>query len=168
MDENQETSAQEGKKSNPSLVIGILFVIALIAGAFWFMSSNKQATTPSQTNQTTQTETTVTEEPTATATESATGENVVAKAISVEGGEFYFKPNQIKVKKGEKVTVTFTNAGKMTHNFFVDEFNVASQTINGGKTTTVEFTPDKAGTFEFYCGVGSHRQMGMKGSLIVE
>jgi plastocyanin len=164
MDENQQTAAQEPKKSNPSLVIGILFVIALIAGAFWFMSSNNQPATQTQTSQT---ETTVSEAPTQAMEQTPTGEAMMAQAIAVEGGEFYFKPNVIRVKKGEKVTITLTNAGKMPHDFVIDEFNVESETISSG-STTVEFTPDKAGTFEFYCGVGSHRAQGMKGSLIVE
>ena len=54
------------------------------------------------------------------------------------------------------------------HNFVIDAFNVKSNTIGSGETTTVSFTPDKTGTFEFYCSIGSHKQMGMKGNLIVE
>ena len=33
---------------------------------------------------------------------------------------------------------------------------------------TAEFTADKVGSFEYYCSVGSHRSMGMKGVLKVE
>lgn len=167
MDENQETTSQPQSKSNPALVIGILIIIVAIAGVFWF-TNNKGQTTNSNTVKTENTQTTVTEEPTKAATQGTSDQNVVANAITVEGGEFYFKPNEIKVKKGEKVTITFKNAGKMPHNFVVDGLKASTQTINAGETTTVEFTPDKAGTYEFYCSVGSHRQMGMKGSLIVE
>jgi uncharacterized cupredoxin-like copper-binding protein len=32
----------------------------------------------------------------------------------------------------------------------------------------VQFVADKTGTFEFYCSVGNHRQMGMVGTLVVQ
>jgi nitrite reductase (NO-forming) len=163
MDENQEGTAQP-KSTSPLLVVGIIVVIAVIAGAFWLTSNQSKST---EATQITQTQTTVTEEPTAAVTESTVDQGMV-KAIAVAGGDFYFKPNEIKVKKGEKVTITLTNEGKMKHDFVLDEFNVKSEQTNGGTTTTVEFTADKAGTFEFYCSVGTHRQLGMKGNLIVE
>jgi plastocyanin len=86
--------------------------------------------------------------------------------FQVNGGMFYFTPNMIKVKKGDKVKITFVNDGG-THNFILDEFNVKTKTTNSGETDTMEFTADKAGTFEYYCGVGQHRKMGQKGTLVV-
>lgn len=166
MEENQESASTQQKSSNPSLVIGIIVVIIIIAGAFWLFSNNKNAAT---TQQQTTTEVTVTQEPAqTTGTESATPEDAMMaeQTITVEGGNFFFKPNEVRVKKGEKVTITFTNSGGM-HNFVIDELNVTSETINSG-STKVEFTPDKAGTYEFYCSIGNHRSMGMKGTLIVE
>ena len=168
MEENQgTTSEQQQKSTSPMLVIGIVVVIAIIAGVFWLTSNNSTKTTQTDQAQT-QTEseqTTVTEQPSDAATE-GTADDSTSQAITVEGGNFFFKPNEIRVKKGEKVTVTFTNSGGM-HNFVIDEFDVKSETINGG-STKVEFTADKAGTFEFYCSIGNHKQMGMKGNLIVE
>jgi len=84
----------------------------------------------------------------------------------VVGGSFYYVPNMIKVKKGDKVKIIFDNAGGM-HNFVLDEFGVKIDPIKSGETQSVEFIADKAGTFEYYCSVGSHRQMGQKGQLIV-
>jgi len=94
------------------------------------------------------------------------GAQTAVQAVTVEGGNFYFKPNVITVKKGEKVKVTFNNTGGM-HDFVIDEFNVKTDVIKTG-STTVEFTPDRVGTFSFYCGVGMHRKMGMEGKLIVQ
>ena len=54
------------------------------------------------------------------------------------------------------------------HDFVIDELNVKSEITKGGNSTVVEFTPDTAGTFEFYCSVGQHRANGMVGKLIVE
>lgn len=87
--------------------------------------------------------------------------------FNITGGSFYFTPNAIKVKKGDKVKIIFTNAGGM-HNLMLDEFQVKMDPIKTGETTSVEFIADKAGTFEYYCGVGKHRQMGQKGTLVVE
>lgn len=91
----------------------------------------------------------------------------IVSSFDVEGGMFYYKPNEIRVKKGERVKITFTNKEGF-HDFVLDEFGVKSETIKAGNSTTVEFMPDRIGTFEYYCSVGNHRQMGMKGNLIVE
>lgn len=87
--------------------------------------------------------------------------------FDVTGGNFYYAPNEIRVKQGDTVKIIFTNAGGY-HNFVLDEFNVKFGPINGGESKTVEFVADKIGAFEFYCSVGKHRQMGQKGTLIVE
>lgn len=89
-----------------------------------------------------------------------------APVFTVLGGNFYFKPNSIKVKEGDKVTINFKNDGGM-HNFVIDEFNVKSKTTQTG-TEQITFIASKKGTFEYYCSIGEHRQMGMKGNLIVE
>ena len=89
------------------------------------------------------------------------------KTINVQGGMYYFNPSQITVNKGDKVKIVFTNKNGF-HDFNLDEFNVHSSKISGGSSTTVEFTADKTGSFEYYCSVGNHRQMGMKGTLVVK
>lgn len=87
----------------------------------------------------------------------------------VTGGSFYFTPNEIKVKQGDKVTIIFTNIIG-THNFILEAFNVQTKTINTGESDTIEFIASKKGTFEFYCGVskGYHRMKGQIGVLVVE
>ena len=89
--------------------------------------------------------------------------------FNITGGSFYFAPNEIKVKQGDKVSIIFTNAGGM-HNFILEAFNVKTNTLKTGENETVTFTADKKGTFEFYCGVGGglHRMKGQIGVLIVE
>ncbi|HTK60627.1 MAG TPA: plastocyanin/azurin family copper-binding protein [Candidatus Baltobacteraceae bacterium] len=94
-------------------------------------------------------------------------ENGDAKAFTVVGDNFDFSLKEMRVKKGDRVRVTFKNAEGF-HDFRLDEFNVATAKQQAGGEETVEFIADKAGTFEYYCSVGKHRQMGMKGNLIVE
>ena len=93
--------------------------------------------------------------------------NAPVVTVDVVGGNFYFTPKEIRVKKGDTVTINFKNVDGF-HDFKIDEFNVATQRIQAGGTETVQFSADKAGSFEYYCSVGSHRAMGMKGMLIVE
>jgi plastocyanin len=89
------------------------------------------------------------------------------KEFTVAGNNFKFMPATITVNKGDRVRITFQNTGGF-HDFVIDEFNVATERINGNAQEVVEFTADKAGSFEYYCSVGTHRQMGMKGTLIVK
>lgn len=90
------------------------------------------------------------------------------KEFSVEGSEFKFSPATISVKKGDRVRVTFKNAGTVIHNFNIAELGVASKTISPGGSDVLEFTADKSGTFAFYCAIGNHRANGMEGSIAIE
>ncbi len=76
-----------------------------------------------------------------------------------------FSPNEITVNKGDLVRIKITNT-KGTHDFKIDEFNVYTETpLN--QEMIVEFTADKAGSFEYYCTKPGHRQNGHWGTLKV-
>jgi cytochrome c oxidase subunit 2 len=87
--------------------------------------------------------------------------------IQVTLRKYEFGPGSLRVKKGERVKLVMT-AMDHDHGFKLDDFNI-NQKIPKGTTVVVEFTADKAGTFQFrcstVCGIG-HR--GMKGTLVVE
>ena len=87
--------------------------------------------------------------------------------FDVTGKNFSFSETEIRVKKGQKVTVNFTSESGF-HDWVVDEFGAATDRVNSGGKTSVTFTADQTGSFEYYCSVGSHRQLGMVGTLIVE
>ncbi len=89
------------------------------------------------------------------------------KEFTVSGANFSFTPSTLTVKKGDKVKITFVDTQGF-HDFKIDELGVASKKIQGGAQDVVEFTADKTGSFEYYCSVGEHRAMGMKGTLTVE
>lgn len=91
---------------------------------------------------------------------------VTVKDFTITASNFKFAPASLTVKKGDKVRITFKNSGGF-HDFVIDEFLVATKQIGDGAQDVVEFTADKVGTFEYYCSVGSHRAMGMKGTLTV-
>lgn len=90
-----------------------------------------------------------------------------AREIVVEGSSFKFVPNTITVKKGEKIRILFKNTGGF-HDLVIDELNVKTPRIKDGEESFVEFTPTQTGSFSYYCSVGTHRAMGMEGTLTVE
>lgn len=98
--------------------------------------------------------------------DAAPTEEANVKTFTVTGENFSFEPSTLTVKKGDTVRVVFKNEDGF-HDFVIDELNVATKQIQGGSEETVEFVADKVGTFEYYCSVGKHRDMGMKGILTV-
>lgn len=97
------------------------------------------------------------------ASDSSSSASGDVKEITVNAKSFEFSPNEIKVKKGEKVKLTLKNTDG-AHGLEIPDYNVNLQ-----KDGSVEFTADKAGTFDFDCSVmcgAGHSDM--KGKLIVE
>ena len=86
--------------------------------------------------------------------------------IQVTLRKYEFTPGSLRVRKGEQVKLLMA-AADHDHGFKLDDFNI-NQKIPKGTTVVVEFTADKAGTFQFrcssVCGLG-HRNM--KGTLVV-
>lgn len=163
----QEENTQN-KSMNP-IIIGVVIAVLAVAIGFFLLTRNaSQNSELTESADKSQMEKLAPVESTP-ASKSMENESITQNAsiIAVEGGGFYFKPNEIRAKIGEKVTIEFKNAGGM-HDFVIDELNVKSKLTNAGETATVEFTPTQAGEFEFYCSVANHKQMGMTGTLIVE
>lgn len=88
------------------------------------------------------------------------------KSFMVLGSNYKFSLGEMRVKKGDRVRVTFKNIEGF-HDFKIDEFSVSTKQINAGQEEIIEFVASKTGSFEFYCSVGQHRANGMKGTLVV-
>lgn len=89
-----------------------------------------------------------------------TGKNFAFMMDGNEGPE-------LRVNQGDRVRIEFTSESGF-HDWVVDAFEAKTEKVQTGGKTAVEFVADKKGSFEYYCSVGSHREMGMKGNLIVE
>lgn len=87
--------------------------------------------------------------------------------VDITGKNFEFSETEIRVKKGDTITVNFTSTDGF-HDWMVPGLSVATDQVNTGESASVTFTADEAGEFEYYCSVGSHRSLGMTGMLIVE
>ncbi|GIK84284.1 MAG: hypothetical protein BroJett025_09060 [Patescibacteria group bacterium] len=151
-------------------IIGVLVLGAVFLG-YSALRQPKQETAPEQLKDV-QVEQATTQEVPANGDESVM-EKVVEEAtsegqlIAMIADDFSFDVKEIRVKQGEKLTVSVTNE-KGFHDFVIDELAVNSGMIPAGETMELEIPTDKPGTYEYYCSVGQHRQMGMKGTLIVE
>lgn len=157
---------------NKNLIIGII-VILIIAGASWFFfnGQNRQISPNEEIKESTTEQSgesaTVSPSPQemTNSTDSAAGKS--SKEFTITGSNFKFDIPEIKVNKGDNVKIIFKNIEGF-HNFVIDEFKVATNQVKGPSEEIVTFTADQSGTFEYYCAVGNHRAMGMKGKLIVE
>ena len=90
----------------------------------------------------------------------------VGQRVEISASKYEFKPRELKLKAGQPVTVVLTSTGG-SHACDVHALNLHSAEAEAGKTITFEFTPDKPGTYEFYCAHGGHKERGMTGRLEV-
>ena len=90
-----------------------------------------------------------------------------ARTIKIQAKKFEYTPNEIKVKKGEKIMLELT-ALDFVHGFNLPDFKIRTD-IPPGKVTKVALNPTETGRFTFlcdnFCGDG-HEEM--NGILIVE
>lgn len=98
--------------------------------------------------------------------------NVIDVAADMGG----FNKDEIRVKAGQAVTVRLTSLdnshhtdGGGKHQWAVDELGVSVVAPPEG-SNTVTFTPDKPGTYTYYCDIccGGRANPTMQGTLIVE
>lgn len=89
------------------------------------------------------------------------------KEFIITAKQWAFSPASITVKKGDMVVLKVTSAD-VAHGLNLPDFGI-NETIEPGKSKTVEFVADKAGSFTFSCSVPcgtGHKAM--TGMLIVE
>lgn len=110
--------------------------------------------------------------------------------VRIELNEYAFSPARVSIPVGKPVILRVINRGRMTHMFAspylasldleVEGAEMEVDAPNGvkyvklrpGNRADIKFTPSARGTFEFGCDMKSagrqHRDLGMKGELVVE
>jgi cytochrome c oxidase subunit II len=79
----------------------------------------------------------------------------------------HYSPETIRLRKGEPVRLILKSVD-VTHGFAIDDLRIARE-ISPGPPTIVDFTPERSGTFPFYCVVRCGKEhLKMRGTLIVE
>lgn len=89
--------------------------------------------------------------------------------ITVKTSEWKFEPSSIRVEAGKPIKLVLKNEGKIEHNVAVLGIMASGKELQlaakAGESTTIEFTPDKAGVFELVCTLPGHKDAGMVGKL---
>jgi len=93
------------------------------------------------------------------------GEGKVIEEVGDENvitGEFHrWEPSTLVVHKGDTVRLTVTNPRSKVHSLIIPDLGVTTPGMEPrGGTATVEFTADKAGTFQYACGIPYDREDG--------
>lgn len=159
MDQNQN----EKKGMSPIVIVGVIAILGISIVGYLMSQSNRD---------TQNSETVVQQEQNSVVTSPASGDSSMMDAseiqtVEVEAGSFYYAPDEIRVKKGQKVKIIMKSVSMM-HDFVIDELDVRMPVVKNGDVGEVEFTATEAGEFEYYCSVGQHRANGQIGKLIVE
>ncbi|MBA2505973.1 MAG: cupredoxin domain-containing protein [Thermoleophilaceae bacterium] len=93
------------------------------------------------------------------------------KVVNVIAGEYFYDPGALVVTGGGKFAFEMKNEGSLAHDLKVrrgDEEIGGIKPFQGkgrSEGTTLALSP---GEYEFYCSVGDHEALGMKGTLRVE
>lgn len=77
-----------------------------------------------------------------------------------------FEPAELTIPADEETAVILSNEGVSPHNFSVDALGI-SVNLAPGETTSVTLEAP-AGTYDFYCNVPGHRDLGMRGTITAE
>jgi len=89
------------------------------------------------------------------------------ETISIEAGNFYFKPDAITAKPGiAKIELTATSG---IHDLVFDGayfgFSLEADGGGGAQSMKIDLKP---GRYTFYCSIPGHRAAGMEGTLTVK
>jgi uncharacterized cupredoxin-like copper-binding protein len=88
--------------------------------------------------------------------------------LTVGETEYKLNPSNPTAKAGA-VTVTAKNDGTITHNLEVQGNGVEKKTadLQPGSSGSLKLNL-KPGTYQIYCAIPGHKQLGMKGNLVVK
>lgn len=93
-----------------------------------------------------------------------------ASTVNVSETDFKLNPSDPTVSAG-KVTINASNDGQTTHSIEV-EAPSGDQELKSdlapGQSGSMTVDLSKPGKYEFYCPIGSHKQMGMVGEITVK
>ena len=111
--------------------------------------------------------------------------------VSLTAVDMAFQPTALEVTAGVPVRLTMMNEGTFVHDFSILEIPIETtgatavampghdmgamtvepqlhMPVTMGMSNTIEFTPTKPGTYEFFCTVAGHKDAGMAGTMVVK
>jgi uncharacterized cupredoxin-like copper-binding protein len=93
-----------------------------------------------------------------------------ASNVDISETDFKLNPSDPKVKSGQ-VTFNVSNDGQTVHSLEVEGPNGDQELqsdLSPGQKGVLSVDLSKPGKYEFYCPVGNHKQLGMKGEITVQ
>jgi uncharacterized cupredoxin-like copper-binding protein len=106
--------------------------------------------------------------------------------IEVRAADYKFVPSEISVPVGQEVTLKLKNVTKQAHDLEVQGLQVEMMGdhqaagdhagampgtlalhTEKGKTSSATFKADRPGTYELWCTISGHKELGMVGKLVV-
>jgi PQQ system protein len=99
----------------------------------------------------------------------STGASGAAGTVKLSETEFKIDPANPAVAKAGSVTIDVKNDGQIVHALEVQGPSGEAKTaaIPAGNSAKLTVDLSKPGTYEMYCPIGNHKDMGMKGTLVV-
>lgn len=106
-----------------------------------------------------------------------------AQTVTINLSNFAFAPSTLNLRAGQPYHLVFTSGVSRDHDFSAQELfgsgivadadkskisEDGEVDIDGGETVTVDFMPQKRGTYRFECTHFLHALMGMHGQAIVQ
>jgi plastocyanin len=90
-------------------------------------------------------------------------------SVTITLDDYTIRPQELRVPKGQRITVTVVNHGRLGHTFRIRSTNHvvrALTTIRPGQqaTTTIKLAP---GNYTMFCALANHEELGMRGKLTV-
>ena len=89
------------------------------------------------------------------------------KTIRIVEKEYSLSPSSISISKPGLYVLQGVNQGTISHGLAIEGngIDMDGPIVSPGQTSTVRVTISKGGSYEVYCPVGNHKQMGMEGHL---
>jgi len=106
----------------------------------------------------------------ASATTTAAQGGAGGSSVDVSETDFKLNPSDPKVKAGQ-VTFNVSNDGQTVHSLEVEGPNGDEELqsdLSPGQSGVLSVDLSKPGKYEFYCPIGNHKQLGMKGEITVQ
>ncbi|MBI3120283.1 MAG: cupredoxin domain-containing protein [Candidatus Kerfeldbacteria bacterium] len=166
----KENDPLEQPPSNRAAIIALSVIAVIIVAIIVVLAlknDNPEDSEPKNTNSTTLNNTSLQTNTNANKNTNVSASTTATKTFTMNGANFEFSDTELRVEKDDRVKITFTSTQGI-HDWSLPAFSATTETVSAGGTTSVEFTADRKGTFEFFCSVGDHRALGMTGTLIVE
>ena len=90
-------------------------------------------------------------------------------AFTLTLDDYLIRPQEVRVPKGRRMTVTVINQGRLGHTFRIRSVNhtvLRIATIKPGERGSRSFQL-AAGNYTMFCAIANHEELGMSGTLTV-